>query len=38
VIQALNSNRNPNKLIQLDSSHVFVPDSVVLQAFDFANE
>jgi dienelactone hydrolase len=38
VVQALNSNRNPNKLIQLDSAHVFVPDSTVLQAFDFANE
>lgn len=38
VIDALNSNRNPNKLIQIDSPHVFVPDNTVIQAIDFVNE
>lgn len=38
VINALNSNRNPNKLIQIDSSHVFVPDNTIMQAIDFVND
>ena len=37
VVSALDKHHNPVKLIRLSTSHVFVPDNVILEAIDFVN-